>query len=95
MIARDQLIEIDFDRVNPDPIHPFYGARGEPVRVPLYAPVIALSPHRCTDCGNDSEPQRGLIAWLALRDNPQTPTQWITLCEEHFEKTSRKKPELA
>ena len=67
MIAKDQLIEIDFDRLNPDPIHPFYNTPGESVRVPLYTAVIALSAHRCTDCGKDSERRRGLLAWLALR----------------------------
>ena len=95
MIAKDHLIQIDFERLNPDPIHPFYETGDAPVRVPLGTAVIALSAHRCTDCRKESEPRRGLIAWLAKRDDSRTPTQWITLCDEHFATTSRKKPDVA
>ena len=39
----------------------------------------------------DGLARRGLIAWLAVRDNAETPTHWVILCDEHFEKTKRKR----
>lgn len=87
------MLEIDFDRVSVGVAEvPFYENDDRPVRIPPYLAVRTLSPETCADCPSDVGPRRGLISWLALRDNERTPTHWVTLCDEHLEKTTRRKP---
>lgn len=87
------MLEIDSDKVRVGVADvPFYDNDQRPVRVPPYLAVRELSPRRCSDCPPEAEKRSGLISWLALRNDKRTPTQWVTLCDEHFEKTARKKP---
>lgn len=87
------MLEIDFDRVATKPADvPFYAKAEAPVRIPPYLAVRCLNEARCQDCPEDAEEQRGLIGWWAVRDDDRTPTYWVTLCDEHLEKTKRKKP---
>lgn len=87
------MLEIDFDKVNVGVADvQFYEDDDRPVRIPPYMAVRALNPATCVDCPSETKQRTGLIAWLALRNDERTPTHWITLCEEHLDKTSRRKP---
>lgn len=89
------MLEIESDKVKVGVADvQFYDNDGCFVRVPPYLAVRELSPRRCSDCPPEADKQSGLISWLALRDDERTPTHWITLCDDHFEKTSRKRPEI-
>lgn len=86
------MLEVDFDRVVTAPADvPFYEGDEAPVRIPPGLAVRCLSEAACVDCA-DQVRRRGLIAWIALRENPDSPTQWITLCDEHYDRTKRPKP---
>jgi hypothetical protein len=87
------IIEINFDQVRTDPAdEPRYEGSDAPVRIPANVAVRCLNEAKCRDCGAAAEKQPGLIAWLAPRNDPQSPTHWIILCDDHFQKTSRDKP---
>jgi hypothetical protein len=87
------MLEIDFDQVNTQPADvPFYAGIEADVKIPPYLAVRCLNEGRCMDCHEAADKQRGLMAWLALRDDARTPTHWVVLCDEHFEKTNRRKP---
>jgi len=87
------MLEIDFDRVKTHPADvEFYADAEAPVKIPPYLTVQCLNEERCQDCPEDGDRQRGLIAWIAVRNDAETPTHWVVLCDEHFEKTKRKRP---
>lgn len=87
------MIEIDFSKVQVGVADvQFYEGDDHPVRIPPYLAVKCLDPQRCVDCGSASEPRTGLTAWLTERKNEGTPTQWITLCDEHLASTKRRLP---
>jgi hypothetical protein len=86
------MLEIDFDKVKTDPAdEPFYADSDAPVRIPLNMAVRCLNEAQCQD-GEEADKRGGLTAWLASRNDVRTPTHWIVLCDDHFEKTKRAKP---
>lgn len=88
------MLEIDFSQVKTQPADvPFYADDEAAVRIPLYLAVRCLDEQTCQDC-RGADKQRGLIAWIAERADPDKPTHWVTLCEEHFATTTRKKPTI-
>lgn len=90
------MIEIDFGKVTVGVADvDTYATDGKPVRIPPGVPVRRLDASRCRECGIDSQELTGLTTWLARRDNPVTPTEWITLCDEHLSSTTRNVPPLS
>ena len=87
------MIEVDFSRVDVGVADvPFYASDGKPVRIPPNLAVKCLDPQRCTVCGEASAPRTGLTAWLTERKGERSPTQWVTLCDEHLASTERPLP---
>lgn len=89
------MIEIDFDRVDVRPAEvEFYKNDDRPVGLPPMVAVRCLNPEMCRECKRECKTEKvpGLIAWLTLRDNPQSPTEWIVLCDEHLAATKRPLP---
>lgn len=87
------MLEIDFTKVTTHPADvPSYADAEAPVKIPPYLAVRCLNEESCRDCLDKGAKRRGLIAWIAVRNDPETPTHWVVLCEAHFEKTKRKKP---
>ena len=87
------MLEIDFDQVKAEPADvDFYAQRPAPVKIPPYLAVRCLNAEKCQDCADDAPERLGLIAWVAVRQDNRSPTHWVVLCDEHFERTTRKKP---
>lgn len=74
-------------RYHPD--HAYYDSQPADIRFPMYQAIWSVSEQICQDCHTRGA---GYLSWIAEREDPDTPTYWISLCDECVAKTNRTLP---